>query len=256
MKKEDVVAVKVRAEKYLKKYEQPYSDIMKLCDTVDSLRKENSLLRQNLFELEQKVPEEQQWQNVIANKLERALLTSDGKDFLEINNSINNSTFTISIQKKFGKTPVQLLRQSEIRRLKALKKIVGLLNELKKLRMVCFQNKTELTFLRDIGKPTIEEELLSREKLSITIKTLSDIIKSYNATVYGRQLPKLHISMKQVLQETTNRAAHCEWKFEKLQTENRKLKKEFLKRKNLICRLYKKQRRKRGTRRRRLALHL
>lgn len=255
MRKEDTDAIKVRADKYLGKHELYRSDINKLCDAVEALRIENSLLRQNLFELEQKVPEDQQWQNVIANKLERALLANDGKDYLEINNSINNSTFTISIQKKFGKTPVQLLKQSEIRRLKALNKIVGLLNELKKLRSVCFHNRIEMDLLRSIGRPSVDEELLSREKIATTIRALADVIKSYNHTVYGRQVQKLHTSMKQTLQEAVTRASHCEWKFERLQEEHLKLKKDFIKRKALSCGLYKKQRRKRGTRRR-LALHL
>lgn len=255
MRKEDIEAIRIRADKNLAKYDVPYSDIMKLCDDAEALRKENSLLRQNLFELEQQVPEDQQWQNVLANKLERALFAHDGKDYLEINNSINNTTFTISIQKKFGKTPVQLLRQSEIRRLKALSKIVGLLNELKKLRTVCFQNRTEITLLRNIGNPTVDEELLNRDKIAITIRALSDVVKSYNSTVYGRQVMKLHTSMKQVLQEAVTRASHCEWKFDKLQTEHRKFKKDSLKHKTLSCRIYKKQRRKRGSRRR-LALHL
>lgn len=252
MKKEELDAIKIRASKYLKEHDIPYSDIMKLCDAVLALREENSLLRQNLFELEQEVPDEQQWHNVIANKLERAILAQGGKEFLEIHNSINNTTFTISIQKKYGNTPQQLLEKSEIRRLKAIQKIVNLTKEINILKNLCAKNSVEIKILSSIGKPSIDQELVVRDKIDTTIKALKEVITSYNSTVYSRNLPKLHISMKNVLQEAMQRASICSSKLLKVEEENKLLKKAILKRKNPLCRIYKKRRKGKS---RHLALH-
>lgn len=254
MKKEELDAIKIRADKNLRKSDICHHDIMNLCAEMLKLRKENSLLRQNLFELEQQVPEEQQWHNVIANKLERANLVSDGKDFFEINNSINNTTYTISVQKKFGKTPVQLLKQSEIRRLKASQKVVNLRKELNNISEICGRLKTEIDTLEKVGNPALEDTPFSREKLDITIATVQRIIRNFNSQFYRKELTKLHVSMREIIHETMSRASQNSYDLSKLKEENKKLRASFLSKRHPICRIYKK-RRKWGMKKRRLALH-
>jgi hypothetical protein len=254
MKKEDLVAIKIRADKHLKKDNICFSDIENLCETVLQLHKENSLLRQNLFELEQQVPEEQQWHNVIANKLERASFFSGEKDFFEISNSINNVIYTISVQKKFGKSPVQLLRQSEIRRLKASQKVVNLHKERRSLEETCSRLKAEVFVLEKIGTPSLENEPLSREKLDISLKTIERVARSFNSQFYRRETLKLHISVREILHEALSRASQASYDLTRVKAENLKLRGAFLIKKHPICRIYKK-RRKWGMKKRRLALH-
>lgn len=254
MKKEELDAIKIRADKNLKKSDICHNDIMNLCEEMLKLRKENSLLRQNLFELEQQVPEEQQWQNVIANKLERAHLASDGKDFIEINNSINNVTYTISVQKKFGKSPVQLLKQSEIRRLKASQKIVNLRKELSNLGEICGRLKVEVNTLEKVGNPALEDTPFSREQLNVTIATVERIVRNFNSQFYRKELTKLHVSIRDIIHDAMNRASQCGYDRSRLEDENKKLRSAFLAQRHPICRIYKK-RRKWGMKKRRLALH-
>jgi hypothetical protein len=99
-----------------------------------ALLAENKMLREYLFDAEQGLPEEQQWQNILAAKLELAISSQEKRrDYLEITSSINNEAYTITIQKKRGNTPEQLLKKSEIRRLKAVKKVTNLHKTVKEL---------------------------------------------------------------------------------------------------------------------------
>jgi DNA repair exonuclease SbcCD ATPase subunit len=99
-----------------------------------ALLSENKMLREHLFDAEQQLPEEHQWQNILAAKLQLAINSQEkSRDHLEIISSINNEPYIITIQKKFGNSPGQLLKKSEIRRLKAVKKITNLQKMMKEL---------------------------------------------------------------------------------------------------------------------------
>lgn len=249
LKKEEIDAIKIRAIKNLKPESQTFSDIERLYESHLALCNENARLKQNLFDLEQAAPEEQQWQNVIATKLDRAV-SSDGKDYLEINNSINNEIYTISIQRKFGKTPKQLLDQSEIRRLKASKKVLNLLREKRVLEAALAKLNIEVNAFKILTGPSdnTESEVLARTRLDIMIKIVNRCINTFNNTLYRRSLNKLHESTKSSFHEAWARAVEAEVKARGLLEDNQKLKHAFLKRKSSICRIYKK-RQKKGAKR-------
>ncbi len=161
--KESLDSIKMRVEDKLENYDILVSDYNNMRENILFYMKENLLLKEKLLNLELSLPEEQQWQNILAAKLDLAFLSSDKKAFLEINNSINNETFTIIIQRKFGKTPKQLLDVSEIRRKKVITKNIALIKNIKALEStITYLNSDVASFKAIIDTNALEGNLRPR----------------------------------------------------------------------------------------------
>jgi hypothetical protein len=237
-------AMRVRLDRQEAKYDiSVIHDLTYLSEQLESLMEENKILRDQIFTIEQQVPEEQQWENVLAAKLQRAILNSGiKKEYLEILNSTNNDIFVITIQKKFGKTPEQLLQQSEIRRLKASQKIVNLLKQNKQLAEKLAQQAQEVQLLMKIRYSFDNEEInISSEKEFRTlIDRVNKLIGKFNQRMLAVNLQKLHASFKSAYQEGWTRAAISEAKAIASEKEIKKLKMELMKKKHPRSRFRKK----------------
>lgn len=179
-----------------------------VCWVIDGARKlleENAALKESLFNLEQAEPI--RWETILAEKLERAIRENNKKDYLEVVNSINNDIFVITIQRKFGQTPEQLQKQSDIRRLKAAKKIVNLLSANKEMAEKLAKQAKDIQLLTALRMPNLEEELKTRDDVQRAIDQLNIIIKNYNKHTFARQMGKLTTSMQQAYRESWMRAA-------------------------------------------------
>jgi flagellar hook-basal body complex protein FliE len=196
--------------------------IFELCDETEELWKENVLLRENIFTIEQAVAPEKQWENILAAKLARA---TDGNN-LEITNSINSDTWVITIQKKFGKTFLQSLQDSEARRLKAEKKTENLLRENKKIQIKLTKNEVELQVLKSLKNKlnsSPEEILKTRQEIEKAIELVNGYIGQYNTQFYRKEMGKLTNSMKESHYEAWQRAANETFKNNRLEKEKQNL---------------------------------
>lgn len=115
--KNQIEAIKIRANKNLESNSSNYSDIMELCDFCLFLDQTNFLLKSKLLDLELSIPDDKRLESLIATKME-ILACSDGKEYLEATNSSTGTTWVLSIFKKFGKTPWQLYKEADIIRKK------------------------------------------------------------------------------------------------------------------------------------------
>lgn len=241
----DLWLIKLRAHKNLKLNSTSYKDVLAAVECALELLKENSLLKEKLFDIEHSLSEENKINNIIDTKLNLALLSNDKKEFLEINKSINNDVWTIIIQKKFGKTPQQLLQSSDVRLNKAIKKIVNLHKELK-----VFESKyTEVTqknlVLEKLKTDSPEEMIQTGDEIQILIDLVKSKISKYNNLVTKDGIKKLHRSFNEALQEAWGRAAYAEYNARRIQTEFDSLKNKLAKKKSLTSLIYRR-RKERG----------
>lgn len=242
--------MRLRTDKHGDKWDAGLvSDLSYLADQLEVLMMENKILREQIFIMEQEAPEEQRWENWLAAKLQRAITHNDDyylrnikKDYVEITNSINNDIFVITIQKKHGKTPEQLREQSEIRRLKAIQKIVNLLKQNKQMAAKLSQQFTDIQKLTTIRTYPETLEAKSKEELEQIIARVNELIKRFNKDVYSRQLSKLQPSMKASFHEAWTRAATSDAKARTLEKENKQLKLELMKKKHPTSRILKRKR--------------
>lgn len=205
-----------------------YSSVMKLWDFAKAQLKLNRWLDERLFEIEQLAPNENKWDTILAEKLERAITLNDNKkDYLEITNSINNDIFVITIQRKFGQTPEQLQKQSDIRRFKASKKIANLLNINKQLQGKLIRQEKDIRTLTLLRMPNLEDELKTREEIQRAIDQINILVKNYNKHVFNRELVKLTTSMRSAYQEAWTRSALVSSENLKLAKEIKLLKQEL-----------------------------
>lgn len=241
----DLWLIKLRADKHLKISSTSHKDILAAVECALELLKENSLLKEKLFDIEQSLSDEHKINNIIDAKLSLALLSNNKKDFLEINKSINNNVWSIIIQKKFGKTPQQLLQSSDLRLKKAIKKIVNLHKELK----VFEQKNTKLAqtniVLNKLKADSPEELIKTGDEIQILIDLVKSKISSYNGLITKDSLKKLHRSFSDSLQEAWGRAAYAEFQTRKVQTELDSLKNKLAKKKSLSSLIYRR-RKERG----------
>ena len=176
------------------------SDLDYMCDQVTQLEDENTMLRENCFNIEQRVPSEQQWQNILACKLQRAVLQNDDyflrkikKDSLEITNSINNDIFVITIQRKFGKTPEQLREEAVDRRLKAEIKVENLSKAAREMEKKLAEQHKQIQTLLALRMDSPEVEAKTKEDIQRLIDTVNTLIKNYNNTVFPKEIGRAHV---------------------------------------------------------------
>lgn len=185
--------------------------VEELCDEAQNLLDENAELKNRLFQIEQEQDPERQWQTILAAKLDRAVSENNGKDYLEISNSINNDIFIITIQRKFGQSPEQLRRSSDIRRLKAAKKITHLLADNKQMQKKLVDQGNEIRVLKLIQKGEWDE-IKSRQDIQLAIDAVNVLIRQFNQKLYAREVGKLTNSMRESNQEAWTRAADLQWR--------------------------------------------
>lgn len=236
-------SIKIRVEK-LFAYSKPdvvLQDYEDMRAGILFLLKENVFLKERLFDLSNALPEEQQLHNILASKLELAFFEHDAKEFLEINNSINNQTYTIIIQKKFGKTPKQLLDLSEIRRLKVINKNISLQKHVKTLQDTCTTYSHEVSALKHITGPfkSDDEVQISRKAVEHAQHHAKGLASGFNSSFVKYEATKLHKSFLDAFQEAWRRAYDAESKRAALTKEIKQLKKVILKKKYPRCRIYK-----------------
>lgn len=184
--------------------------VQELCDEAEKLWKDNAALRDQLFQIDQEQDINKQWETILAAKLDRAIRENDGKDYLEIRNSINNDIFTITIQKKFGQTPEQLRRSSDIRRLKAAKKIVNLLKDNKQMQQKLVDQGNEIRVLKTLNKGDWDE-IKSRQDILLAINAINNLIRQWNQEHYKHEFSKISGSMRESYHEAWSRAADLSW---------------------------------------------
>jgi len=194
-----------------------------LCDEAARLWIENKLLREELFEIEQEQDADKRWENIIACKLDRAIAENRQRDFFEITSSTNNGIYIITIQRKFGQSPEQLRYSSEIRRLKAAKKIVNLLKDNKIMQSKIIQLNEDLRILKAV-KNTDWDDIKTREDIEKAIDMVNYFIKQHNQVVYRKHLAKLTNSMRESFHEAWARAADASWKLLEIKKELEALK--------------------------------
>lgn len=189
-----------------------------LCDEAEKLWNENRALREQLFQIEQEQDPERRWENILAAKLDRAIRENINKDYLELSNSINNDIFIITIQRKFGQTPEQLRRSSDIRRLKAAKKIVNLLNDNRQMQKKLNQLDKELRALKIVEDATWDN-IKTREDLELVIDAVNNFIKQHNTAIWRKQIGKMSGSIRESLHESWTRVADNQHKVNEIKKE-------------------------------------
>jgi hypothetical protein len=205
--------------------------VLDLCDNAQKLLEENAALKEQLFEIEQEQDPGRQWETILAAKLARAVRENKNKEHLEFFNSTNNDIFIVTIQRKFGQSPEQLRYSSEIRRLKAAKKIVNLLRDNKIMQSKIIQLNEDLRILKAV-KNTDWDDIKTREDIERAIDMVNYFIKQHNQVVYRKHLGKLTNSMRESYHEAWTRAADASWKVSEIKKELEALKFE-LHRKNV-----------------------
>lgn len=223
--KRNLDLILLRANKHLDPKSKEYADIVSAVSHANHFLKENSLLKEKLFDIEQSVSEEEKILNIIDAKLSLALLSNDKKTFLEINKPTNNDVWSIIIQKKFGHTPQQLLKKSEARRAKAIKKIINLRKENESLTDAISRLRFEnnLFYKLKLGSP--EEIINTREELQKLRNIVVAYINNFNSFIYRKELPNIHESWRAHLNEAWSRASISETKLYKANKELAALKK-------------------------------
>ncbi len=234
----DLWLVKLRASKHLNVNSVAYKDILFVVDSALELLKENSLLKEKLFDIEQSLSEEDKINNIIDTKLNLALLSNKKEDFLEINKSINNNVWTIIIQKKFGKTPQQLLQSSNIRLDKAIKKIVNLHKEVDRFQKSNLDLSQKNLLLNKLNVDNPENLIKTGEEIQVLINLVKEKISKYNGFIVKDSIKNLHRSFNDSLQEAWGRAAYAEFQARKVQNELNILKNKLAKKKSLSSLIY------------------
>lgn len=141
---------------------------------------------------------------------ELKIIFDDQKDRQEQLVSINKDIWIITTQKKFGKTFEQLLEESEIRRLKAEKKIANLLIANKQLLNKTKYLQKDIEALTSIRFPDHDNLPQSAEQVQRCINNLEKILKSFNAFVFKRQYKEWHLSIRDSFNEAWRRAAELD----------------------------------------------
>jgi hypothetical protein len=207
-----------------------------LCDATQSLLEENLALKDQLFQIEQDQSPDYQWETIIAAKLDRAIRENNGGSeasaTLELTNHVNGETFVITIQKKHGKTPNQLFRQSEARRKLAVKKIVNLLRSnldmQRKLSEVneelriakCIRSHDNKTTKEHLDDALIEDEVFVQKAIDF----VNILIKKFNNAKFRRGLNSLQPSMREAFHEAWTRVGESNYENIKLKEELKTLK--------------------------------
>lgn len=215
----------LRANKHLDPKSKEYSDISAAVNCAYHFIKENSLLKEKLFDIEQSSSEENHILNIIDAKLSLALFSNNKKEFLEINKPTNNDVWSIIIQKKFGQTPQQLLKKSEIRRIKALQKIINLHKENEELREVMRRIRSENNLLQALKVNSLEEILNTKEELQKLRNIVIDRINRFNNVIYRKEMPNVHDSWRDHIKEAWQRVSISDTKLAKAEKELSLLKK-------------------------------
>ena len=206
-----------------------------LCDATQSLLEENLALKGQLFQIEQDQSPDHQWETILAAKLDRALRENNGGSeasaTLELTNHVNGETFVITIQKKHGKTPNQLFRQSEARRKLAVKKIVNLLRSNLDMQRKLSEVNEELRIaktIRDYYKtaPAHMDEALIEDEAFVqkAIDFVNILIAKFNRAKFRRGLNALQSSMREAFNEAWTRVGESNYENIKLKEELAELK--------------------------------
>lgn len=185
--------LKVRFDKQDLDKQNTLSIIRDLYHTCLRLFEENNFLKDTVNSISHDLPAEKQWQNILSTQLELGLLSQEkSRDFLEITNSINNQVYTVTIQRKFGNTPNQLLKKSEIRRLKASEKIVNLKKEIRELKECINSHKLRIDRLlltqERFPIASLEELNITKEKIIEAYKFLQSTANRYNVRAQAYQV--------------------------------------------------------------------
>jgi hypothetical protein len=168
-------------------------ELDKLAEAAHQLLKDNFLLKANLLDIESAVEPDHQWENILACKLARAVQTKG--EVLELTQSVNNETWIITIHKKFGRTPLQLLEDSEIRRKKAQQKAKSLLKENQHMQGKLSMLDREICAIR-LLKNSAELEQVQRQQVGEAIKVVNSWINQLNNNLYRQSMAKLHTSVR------------------------------------------------------------
>lgn len=227
LSEKDIENIKIRLTKHEDLTSKNVITILNLCKHYLFLLSENKMLRQELFDVEQTLPEENRWQSILATKLQLAINSQKKScDFLEIVNSINNESYIITIQKKFGNTPNQLLKKSEIRRLKAVNKIVNLQKIIKELKGENQAQKATILSFKLLRDSTLEGLEATKAQLIKSYEILASRAKTFNlqASIYNVKLKDTPNSCRESLQEAWQVASKESLRAQSLEVEVKKLK--------------------------------
>lgn len=242
LSKKELDAIKIRLEKNSEENGIVLSDYRKMRDTIEYLTKENDTLKSSLFNLSQDCPEDKKWENILASKIELSFIENNAKEFLEINNSINNQTYTIIIQKKFGKTPKQLLDILENRKNKTLIKYCRLKRHTAILEKTCRGYNRQINNLINLLSKNFKndnEVLKSRENIELAIKNVQNLVYEFNSSFIEFEASKLHKSFSNAYHEQRRRASIAEHQVKMLKNEIKDIKRCVLQKKYPLCRIYK-----------------
>lgn len=227
LSEKDIKNIKIRLEKHEDLKSKNAITILDLCKHYLFLLSENKMLRERLFDAEFSLPEDKKWQSILDAKLQLAINSQKkSRDFLEIINSINNEPYIITIQKKFGNTPNQLLKKSEIRRLKAVNKIVNLGKIIKELKKTISNQTLTIHSFRLLDNSTPEGLEISRAHIIKAYELLKDRANSFNIKVSGYhiKLKEAPESCKESIQEAWQTASREGLRAKRLESEVQKLK--------------------------------
>jgi hypothetical protein len=214
-----IEAIVIYAEKHLNNA-TVLNDIHSLHEHILIQNKEISFLKERLFHLEQMLPDEIQAETILATKIEDAILKNK-KEFLEIQNSINNDIWIITIHKKFGKSVKQLLDESEIRRLKAENKFKSVLKEIEQYKHTIAWKTDQINALQLLQGTDIE---VNRKIIKDATNKLAMYYHRFNMKFIQAGRDKLHESFFGALNEALHRASNAEYTAKYLRTELNRLK--------------------------------
>jgi hypothetical protein len=204
------------------------SERANLFEEIHALLEDNRILRETLFQMQQQVPPEQQWQQILAAQLQRAVQENGKQDALEITSSTPEAegVWVISIQRKHGKTPEQRYQDAEARRLKAVSKVTNLIGANRDLRQKLAKQTKELNACAFLKRTflTEDEEVKTRQEIELMIDFVNKQVSQFNAAFYRHKVVTLTPSVQGMIGEAWSRAYIADMKSALLIRENQKLK--------------------------------
>jgi hypothetical protein len=205
---------RIRLDKFLSKYSSVDlvlpQKVNALLSVVEYLLKDNDVLKEQIFQIEQEVPEEQRWHNIIAAKINRVLASNNPPEYFEITSSDPQKTVILSFQKKYGKSPQTIIRELQAVNKKLETKNDNMVKSTLELERKLSILKKECAELKNFQIGSDELMLENQAELERHIERLNKVIQRYNLTMIRKKLATLHKSMVGAFYESWTRAANSE----------------------------------------------
>jgi hypothetical protein len=191
---------------------------------------------------------EKNWEAILAEEIKAFIdLVNPKQQFLELINPDHNEPYVITIAKKFGNTPANLLKQSEGRLHKAANKIVNLVNENRRLTDKMIEQRNDLMAFNSLNLPKSLADVKECAKLELT--TYDEINKAYSklcklATTYNKfnyylADIKLNKPEKDLVKEFNNKCFYADQKNAALERQIKDLNAKLHKKKYFISKISK-----------------